>query len=40
MAWAVDLGIVRGSNGLLEPQRAITRAEMATMMLNLHTAGL
>lgn len=40
MAWAVDSGIVHGNNGMLEPQRAITRAEMATMLLNLHTAGL
>ncbi|HIT52225.1 MAG TPA: S-layer homology domain-containing protein [Candidatus Aveggerthella excrementigallinarum] len=40
MAWAVDTGIVHGSDGLLEPQRAITRAEMATMLLNAHNAGL
>lgn len=40
MAWAVDSGIVHGNNGMLEPQRAITRAEMATMLLNAHDAGL
>lgn len=40
MAWAVDSGIVHGNNGMLEPQRAITRAEMATMPLNAHDAGL
>ena len=35
MAWAVDLGIVHGSDGLLEPQRSITRAEMAAVLHNL-----
>lgn len=30
--WAIDQGIVTGSNGLLEPARIITREEMAAML--------
>lgn len=40
MAWAVSYGVIHGSDGLLAPQRNVTRAEIATMVLNLHNAGL
>lgn len=33
MTWSVGAGVIQGSNGLLAPQRNITRAEMATILV-------
>ena len=35
MAWAVEQAVVSGSNGRVEPNRACTRAEAATMVANI-----
>jgi hypothetical protein len=33
MRWAVEKGIINGSNGALDPQGNATRAQVATMMM-------
>lgn len=33
MTWSVGAGVIQGSNGLLAPERNITRAEMATILV-------
>ena len=33
MIWAVENGIINGSDGMLNPQTGATRAEMATMLM-------
>ena len=40
MAWAVSNGIVKGSNGALNPQGSATRAEVAQMLMNFVTSGV
>lgn len=34
MEWATSEGIANGADGMLLPQKAATRAEVATMVMN------
>lgn len=37
MAWCVEVGVIQGENGYLQPQRDASRAEVATMMMRVDT---
>ncbi len=37
MAWAVEQGIILGSDGKLKPQSQALRAELAAILMRIHT---